>query len=81
MGWKISSNGSPSLGLAAVGRLDQRQREPLAHHRQVAAPVERERRLGHGSTFAWIRAGSPSVPGAVRTGDQDHQRLAHRYAP
>ena len=54
------SRGRPRCGPLRL--LDQWQGEPFAHDREMAAPIELQRPRVIASTFAWIRAGSPSVP-------------------
>jgi hypothetical protein len=54
--------------------LDQRQREPFAHHRQVSAPEQLQRRLGHRVDVLPDQHGIVVRTGPVRAGDQDQQR-------
>ena len=53
--------------------LDQRQREPFAHDRQVAAAEQLQRRLGHRVDVLWIEDGVVVRAGAVGAGDEDQQ--------
>ena len=76
-GWKISSNtASPIFFEPACFK--QRQGEPLAQHRQMAAPEHFQRHVLHGIDVALDQHGIVVGAGAVGAGDQDHQLLAHR---
>ena len=72
MGWKISLK----IAIADAGRsrvLDQRQREPFAHHGQVAAAEELQRRLRHRVDVALDQDGVVVGAGAIGSGDEDHE--------
>src|SRR5262245_37278769 len=70
-----------ALDALALRLLDQWQREPFPEDWQVAAPVQLERdprhRLDVPGDPDWVAVRA----GAVRSGDEDHQGLAHRYVP
>jgi hypothetical protein len=66
IGWKISLK----IGARV---LDQRQREPFAHHRQVPAAEQLQRRLGHRVDVLPDQGGVVVGAGPVRAGHQDQQ--------
>ena len=57
--------------------LQQRQGEPFAEHRQVAAAEDLQRHVLHRVDIALDQHGIVVGAGAVGAGDQDHQLLAH----
>ena len=57
----------------APGQLDQRQRERLAGHGQMAGAVHAERRLVHGRDVRGQPSRVVARAGAIRAGDQDEQ--------
>ena len=58
--------------------LEQRQGEPFAQHRQMAAAEHRQRHVLHGVDIALDERGIVVGAGAVGAGHQDHQLFAHR---
>ena len=71
---------SPPLAVA-LRLLDERQREPLPHDRQVSAPVELERHRGHRLDVG-RDAGRVAVRARpIRPGDEDHERPRGGHRP